>query len=176
MAEHDAEETFVVFCGHRRLGAGALAQASELAIAAATCGEPHIVILSELSGKPHDPIQREAAKPARGRPKLGVKSKEVTLLPRHWEWLDGQPGGASATLRRLVEAARKASQDGDQARAAREALHRAMTTLAGDQAGYEEALRLLYRGDEGAFNQIVSAWPSDVSEYLRSLAARGAFS
>src|SRR5262245_35394061 len=29
----------------------------------------------------------------RGRPKLGVIAREVTLLPRHWDWLATQPGG-----------------------------------------------------------------------------------
>src|SRR5688572_29815503 len=50
---------------------------------------------------------------SRGRPKLGVVAREVTLLPRHWDWLASQPGGASVALRKLVEVARRSSGDAD---------------------------------------------------------------
>src|ERR1700679_3549712 len=53
---------------------------------------------------PPFPPTEDAPKP--GRPKLGVTAREVTLLPRHWDWLATQPGGASIALRRLVEDAR----------------------------------------------------------------------
>jgi hypothetical protein len=103
----------------------------------------------------------------RGRPRLGVAAREVTLLPRHWQWLAGQPGGASATLRRLVEEARRSGAD--QVRARRDAAYRFMTAMCGDRPGYEEALRALYRGDDAAFAARIAAWPDDVRAYLARL-------
>lgn len=105
-----------------------------------------------------------------GRPKLGVVPKEVTLLPRHWEWLARQPGGASVTLRRLVEEARRAGSTKEQARQASEAVDRAMRTLAGDLPGYEEASRAFWRGEQPAFERFTRPWPTDVRSYLRRLA------
>src|SRR4029079_4156101 len=68
-----------------------------------------------------------AAEPrGRGRPRLGVVAREGTLLPRHWEWLGTQPGGASVVLRKLVEEARRANGDADRTRAARDAAYRFM--------------------------------------------------
>lgn len=107
----------------------------------------------------------------RGRPKLGVIAREVTLLPRHWEWLNGQPGGASVALRRLVEAARAANGNKDRVRAAQEAAWRFMTALAGDLAGYEEATRALYASDAARFNALLAGWPADVRDYAATLAA-----
>jgi uncharacterized protein len=105
----------------------------------------------------------------RGRPKLGVTAREITLLPRHWEWLAGQPGGASAALRRLVEEARRAPPD---PKAARDAAYRFMQAMCGDRPGYEEALRALYRGEMERFRDLTAAWPEDVRAYLGRLLAR----
>ena len=102
----------------------------------------------------------------RGRPKLGVTAREVTLLPRHWEWLASQPGGASPTLRRLVDEARKAAPKPE---AARDAVYRFITEMAGDRPGYEEALRALYRGETARFEAIIADWPADVREYAGGL-------
>ncbi|HYJ31113.1 MAG TPA: DUF2239 family protein [Allosphingosinicella sp.] len=99
----------------------------------------------------------------RGRPKLGVAAREVTLLPRHWDWLSGQRGGASAALRRLVDEASRAAP-GDEAR--RDAAYRFMADRCGDRPGYEEALRALYRGDRTRFDALVAAWPEPVRDYL----------
>jgi uncharacterized protein len=112
------------------------------------------------------------AKPARGRPKLGVTAREVTLLPRHWEWLATQPGGASAALRRLVDQARRETVGTDAARQAQEAAYRVMTTLAGDFPGYEEATRALFARDRARFDELTSGWPADVRDYVRGLNAR----
>lgn len=111
------------------------------------------------------------AKPARGRPKLGVVAKEVTLLPRHWDWLATQPGGASGTLRRLVDAARKQSGDADRIRNAQAAADRFMQLMAGDRPGYEDASRALYARDKAGFEERSAAWPADIRDYARSLAA-----
>jgi hypothetical protein len=51
-----------------------------------------------------------------GRPKMGVVAREVTLLPRHWDWLAIQPGGASVALRKLVEHAMRANAGKDSVR------------------------------------------------------------
>ncbi len=107
----------------------------------------------------------------RGRPRLGVVGREVTLLPRHWAWLDGQRGGASAMLRRLVDRARKESAGSDRRREAQDRTHRIMTTLAGDRAGYEEACRALYAGDGEGFLARTRPWPEPVREVIESAAA-----
>lgn len=107
----------------------------------------------------------------RGRPKLGVVSREVSLLPRHWDWLERQPNGISAALRRLIDDARKREPDEQSARRAREAAHRFMTTMAGDRPGYEEALRALYARDREAFDRRIKRWPADVREHVERLAS-----
>ena len=108
----------------------------------------------------------------RGRPKLGVTPREVTLLPRHWDWLAAQPGGASATLRRLVETAARAPASGPAAlRARRDAAYRFMSDQCGDRPGYEEALRALYRGDDAGLAALTAAWPEDVRAFLGALLA-----
>ncbi|WP_322068244.1 DUF2239 family protein [Paraburkholderia bannensis] len=106
----------------------------------------------------------------RGRPKLGVVAREVTLLPRHWDWLAAQPGGASVVLRKLVETARHASEAKDRVRTSREAVHRFMTALAGNLPGYEEALRALYAGERARFEAWSVDWPEGVRDYVRELA------
>jgi len=103
----------------------------------------------------------------RGRPSLGVTAREVTLLPRHWDWLAGQPGGASAALRRLVEAARKAD---DGAAIGRDSAYRFLTVMAGDRPGYEEAIRALYAGDRARFEAESAAWPAAIRAHAIGLA------
>lgn len=120
-----------------------------------------------------EPAQRGTAR-GPGRPKLGVVAREVTLLPRHWDWLRSQPGGASVTLRKLVEAARRADPEGDMRRKARDRTYGFMTAMAGDEPGFEEATRALYAGDGARFTENTEAWPQDVRDHARML-AQGAF-
>ncbi|HTM70342.1 MAG TPA: DUF2239 family protein, partial [Luteimonas sp.] len=108
----------------------------------------------------------------RGRPKLGVVAREVTLLPRHWTWLNAQPGGASVALRKLVEAARRGNGDGDRRRAGQEAVYRFMHAIAGDQPGFEAAARALFAGDLGKLEDAIADWPHDIREHATMLAAR----
>lgn len=108
----------------------------------------------------------------RGRPRLGVVAREVTLLPRHWEWLHRQPGGASAALRRLVDAARKAHDGQDRVRRHREAVYRFTQAMAGDAPGFEEATRALFAGDRARFEQHTAAWPPDVRSHALAMATR----
>lgn len=106
-----------------------------------------------------------------GRPKLGVVAKEVTLLPRHWAWLASQRGGASATLRRLVDEARKTHECRDRVRRSQDAAYHFMTATLGNHPGYETALRALYSGDEERFLRASAAWPRDLAAHCRRLAA-----
>ena len=116
---------------------------------------------------------RTGAAPApprgRGRPKLGVVAREVTLLPRHWEWLETQSGGASAALRRLVDGARRAGGDESRRRAARQTAYHFMVAIAGDLPGFEEGTRALFAGDRARFERQTAAWPADVRAHALRL-------
>ncbi|MDO8846827.1 MAG: DUF2239 family protein [Coriobacteriia bacterium] len=116
------------------------------------------------------PAAREHRSP--GRPKLGVVAREVTLLPRHWEWLAAQPGGASVTLRKLVEEARRSGVGDGTRRTAQEAAFRFMNAVAGNEPGFEEAVRALYAGDAAAFASRTDAWAPDVRDHAHRLAER----
>jgi hypothetical protein len=107
---------------------------------------------------------------SRGRPKLGVVAREVTLLPRHWEWLAGEPGGASAALRKLVEEARRSGGAKQQRRAAQEAAYKFMEAMAGDLPGFEEGVRALFADDEARLQSHIARWPGDVRKYMLKLA------
>lgn len=107
----------------------------------------------------------------RGRPKLGVVPREVTLLPRHWGWLASQPGGASITLRKLVEEARRTHVDRDRMRRAQDRAYQFMLAVAGDLPGYEEATRALFANDRAKLEREIADWPADVREHALWLAA-----
>ncbi len=107
-----------------------------------------------------------------GRPRLGVVAREITLLPRHWEWLEGQPGGASVTLRKLIDETRKSSAGRDRVRQAQEAAYRFMNSVAGDLPGFQEALRALYANNRERFTQETAGWPDDIRDHTHTLAAR----
>lgn len=104
-----------------------------------------------------------------GRPKLGVVSREVSLLPRHWQWLETQRGGASASLRRLIDEARKADPAGERRRLTTEAAGRFMTVMAGDLPGYEEATRALYAHDTAQLQSQIAGWPEDIQNHIAYL-------
>ena len=126
----------------------------------------------DLSGSDDDVSRRLEEQPAQaaaGRPRLGVVAREVTLLPRHWDWLNAQPGGASVALRRLVDQARHAEPVAEQLRLAREATYRFLTAVAGNLPGYEEVLRALFAGDGARFDTLIRGWPSDVNFYAMTL-------
>jgi uncharacterized protein len=109
------------------------------------------------------------AKRSPGRPKLGVVAREVTLLPRHWDWLSSQTGGASVALRKLVEVARRASESKDRRRQASEVGYRFMSTMAGHEVGFEEASRALFAADLAAFEHHTQTWSKDVLGHLSML-------
>jgi hypothetical protein len=114
----------------------------------------------------------EAAPRGPGRPKLGVVAREVTLLPRHWEWLAGQRGGASVTLRRLIDEARRGGENGNRVRSGQEAAYRFMSAIAGNKPHYEEALRALFACEPARFEQLIADWPADVRDHSLRLAKK----
>lgn len=120
---------------------------------------------------PAMPMEGGTEPRGRGRPKLGVTAREVTLLPRHWEWLSRQPGGASVVLRRLVEDAKRASEASgrDDRRHAQERAYRFMTTMAGDLRNYEEATRALFANDAARLRDLIASWPEDVRSHCLRL-------
>ena len=112
----------------------------------------------------------QSARRGPGRPRLGVVAREVTLLPRHWEWLNSQPGGASVALRKLVEEARRVNGARDKTRNSQEATYRFMSTMAGNLPGFEEAARALFAGARERFNDLTASWPVDIRDHTRKLA------
>lgn len=161
---------YIAFLAMQRLASGSLADVAVavrgLDGALVFDGNGQVIDL-DIRGSAAD-VAARYAEPVRGRgrPSLGVQAREVTLLPRQWDWLAAQPGGASAALRRLVDAARRSPET--ERRAARDSAYRFMAAIAGDLPGYEEALRALFAGDEAGFAARIAAWPQDVrTEALR---------
>ncbi len=117
------------------------------------------------------PPSAEESRRGPGRPRLGVVAREVTLLPRHWDWLGRQPGGASVALRKLVEEARRNNSDKDRVRQSQEAAYRFISAMAGDAPGFEEAARALFAGNKARFTELAGGWPPDISDHASRLAA-----
>ena len=132
------------------------------------------VIELDLRGTREDLLRRLEPSPppprGRGRPRLGVIGREVTLMPAHWDWLGAQPGGASVALRRLIEDARKDRDGRHRERRAHEVAYRVMAVLAGDRPGFEEAARALFAHDAARFATQTAAWPGDIRDYVTQLA------
>ena len=174
--------TCTAFRGVRRLATGPLSQITVLLKDAPQGGE--FLVFDDATGRQIDLDTRgpaeeialryaEAAGPeprGRGRPRLGVVAKEVTLLPQHWDWLNSQPGGASVALRKLVEQARKSSGDRDRIRAAQEAAYRFLSAIAGNLPGFEEATRALFAYERRRFGELIANWPEDIRDYAIRLA------
>ena len=178
------------FAGSARIASGELRHVALKAKQAFDAGKP-VLVFEDGSGRvvelplevPAADLLKRLAEPLAaaasekqvprgpGRPKLGVVAREVTLLPRHWDWLAAQPGGASVALRKLVEDARKVGGGEDRRRAAQEATYRFMQAMAGDFAGYEDVARALFAGDIGKFEQHSATWPEDVRDHAALLAA-----
>ncbi|RZN31535.1 DUF2239 domain-containing protein [Bordetella pertussis] len=189
---------YTAFAGHALLAAGPLAEVA-LAARRAADGDAGaaVFIYEDATGRAIDvdtrgtdaeivarlplplptPVEPEAEPegqpcPAarRGRPRLGVVAREVTLLPRHWDWLAGQPGGASVALRKLVEQARREHAGADALRRGRDAAYTFMSAAAGNLPGFEEAVRALYAGDAERLAAHMAGWPADVRAYALRLA------
>ena len=185
-------QTFTAFDGQRRLATGPLAEVA-LAVKNAVPRYGPVLIFSDGSGRSLDldlrgsdaeilarlPVASSEPAPepevsneprGRGRPKLGVVAREVTLLPRHWEWLNAQPGGASVALRKLVDEARRVSGDRDRQRVARDAAYHFMSAMAGNLANFEEASRALFADDRRRFAGLIADWPVDIRDHIVKLA------
>jgi uncharacterized protein len=178
------DSNYTAFDGTRQIATGPL-DAVALAVKAAIDGGTAGPVLTfddatgrvvdlDLRGSDAEIADRVTQAPrGRGRPRLGVTAREVTLLPRHWDWLAAQSGGASVTLRRLVDEARKTAGGQSRARTVRETAYRFMSAMAGDLAGFEEASRALFAGDRARWERHSTAWPADLRAYLMTLAAGG---
>jgi uncharacterized protein len=184
---NDAYPTvFSAFIGSRLLASGPLDQVALAAKKALDRGSKQpVLIYNDSTGRAIDidsrgsdaEILSRLARPAppvpprgRGRPKLGVVAREVTLLPRHWQWLGTQPGGASVAIRKLVETARRANQEIDQRRQRQEAAFHFMSAMAGNLANFEEACRALSANERERFGELVAHWPTDVRDHSTKLA------
>lgn len=178
----------VAFAGSRRIAEGGIADVAMKVRAAIDAGEPGAVLaFDEGTSEPveldlrgdAEAVRRRAGavrastkRRGRGRPRLGVVAREVTLLPRHWDWLSVQPGGASVALRKLVEAARRKPDPEAVKREALESTYRFMSAMAGNERGFEEATRALFRGDRTRFGAESASWPTDVRDHALRLAHR----
>ena len=185
----------IAFEGSRRIAAGELHQVALKTKEVLDRGEVAPVLIFEEStsepievdfrGTPQEVFERLTSGPVNpapqpaptqptsrgpGRPRLGVIPREVTLLPRHWDWLNGQPGGASVALRRLVDEARRLRADGDRRRQAQEATYRFISSKAGNEAHFEDATRALFADDFERFHSLTENWPSDIRDHARKLA------
>jgi len=188
------EAAYIAFEGDRCIGSGELRDVARSARQALE-RQPHASILI-FNGKtsalvdvdfrgsvddvvariplPEPPAADEdtavAAPRGPGRPKLGVVAREITLLPRHWDWLAQQKGGASVAIRKLVDEARRNNEGSDRIRLAQEAAYRFMSTMAGNRPHFEEAIRALFAGDAKRFEQLIAEWPADVRDHATRLA------
>lgn len=186
------DRSCTAFQGLTRIASGPLAEVAAKVKAVVDRGEPSTILIFDdvtaepievdFRGSPDEVIARlsgssENVAPSQpeqrgpGRPKLGVVAREVTLLPRHWEWLARQPGGASVALRKLVDEARRANGEKDRRREAQASTYRFMSALAGNEPGFEEAARALFAGNEARFGEVTARWPRDIRDHAMKLAA-----
>jgi hypothetical protein len=180
------------FDGHKQLGAGPLAQVALVVKRAKDSGHlGPILVFDDVTGRVID-LDLRAMPPGnmstppgapdgsavapephenrgRGRPKLGVVGREITLLPRQWDWLATQPGGASVVIRKLVDQAKRASEGLQSRRSAQDAAYQFMHAIAGDLPGFEEALRALFADNSALFHDQIAAWPKDIRDYASHL-------
>lgn len=188
------QKIFTAFQGQRRLVSGPAGEVALVVKRVAPQPDEPIIIFDDGTGRSIDfdlrggdrevlarlaklmpPQSTEVTEPpteprGRGRPKLGVVAREVTLLPRHWEWLNAQAGGASVALRKLVDEARRASGDKDRERQARDAAYHFMSTMAGNLPQFEEASRALFADDRRRFTSLIADWPADIRDHIVKLA------
>lgn len=183
----EEERNYTAFAGEHLVAAGGLrAMLGKVKAYLDDGGEDRVLIFEDWTGRqvdfdfrgtPEDVLDRAdpgGPRTGPGRPKLGVVAREVTLLPRHWEWLERQPSGASAALRRLVDEARKREPGRERARLAREAASKIMWAMAGDLPNFEEASRALFGRDQARFEKLIAAWPKDLRRHLARLVREAA--
>ena len=176
MGGMESRPAYVAFAGPRQVAAGTLREVLPILKQRFDRDRSDMVLVFQmdtgrqvefdLRGTLDDVLARAAPEPSKGpgRPRLGVVSREVSLLPQHWDWLEAQPAGASAALRRLVEAAIKHQPGKERARRMREALSRFLTSMAGDRPNFEEACRALFAGESDRFATLIDRWPKDIRD------------
>ena len=188
------DPAYVAFEGDRRIGSGSLRDVARAAREALDRRQDASILVFEsrssapvdidLRGSVDDVLARIppvatppadedtviAAPRGPGRPKLGVVAREITLLPRHWDWLAQQKGGASVAIRKLVDEARRVNEDADRIRLGQEAAYRFMSAMAGNRPHYEEAIRALFASDARRFEKLITDWPADVRDHAAWLA------
>jgi hypothetical protein len=190
-----SDPAFIAFDGDRRIAAGDLREVARAAKQALDRDRDISVLIFndftshavdlDFRGSVDDVLARlpvvekisdaEPAPPANrgpGRPKLGVVSREITLLPRHWEWLARQSGGASVAIRKLVDDARRGGEDKDRIREGQDAAYRFMSAMAGNKPHFEEAIRALFAPNPSRFRELIAGWPADVRDHAARLAER----
>jgi uncharacterized protein len=189
-----ADAPYIAFEGDRRIGSGSLHDVARAAREALDRRRDASILIFDansstpveidLRGSVKDvlarippakvPLADEAVASPRGpgRPRLGVVAREITLLPRHWDWLAQQKGGASVAIRKLVDEARRANESGDRIRLAQEAAYRFMSVMAGNRPHYEEAIRALFAHDSLRFEKLIAEWPADIRDHTAELAER----
>ena len=184
------EPTFTAFVGERRIESGPLQGVALAVKSALDAGPPGEILIFDAEEARSIEVDfrggladveksaelalsaagsGEAARRGPGRPKLGVVAREVTLLPRHWAWLAGQPGGASVALRKLVEEASRDKHGRDHRRRTQERAYRFLSAMAGDRPHFEEATRALFAGAKQRFDDLTQAWPRDIADHARAL-------
>lgn len=197
---NDEMNTCTAFAGHTCIATGEIQQVARQVKQALDQGTPNSILIFDdvtsepveidFRGTPADVMTRleqsglctpaqaaaetETTGPSPrgpGRPKLGVVAREITLLPRHWDWLNSQPGGASVALRKLVEEARRVHAHRDRLRKAQESVYRFLSAMAGNLPGYEEALRALFANNADRFAEQIEAWPRDIRHHVRKISA-----
>jgi uncharacterized protein len=190
------DAAYIAFEGDRRIASGDLGEVARAAKQALDRSETAVAVfdgrtsapveldlrgsleqvLARLPGISRAPAAADHSAPTAprgpGRPKLGVVAREITLLPRHWDWLAQQPGGASVAIRKLVEQARRGGEDKDRIRSAQEAAYRFMSVMAGNKPHYEEAIRALFAPDPVRFEKLIADWPADIRAHAAKLAER----
>ena len=182
MTNETEPQTYSAFVGSRLLAGGALPDVLTVAKRHYDVSNVPVLLFEDwsgrqvdfnLSGSSRDVLQRvepASQKAGRGRPRLGVQSREVSLLPRHWEWLEENPAGISAAIRRLVDEARKRETGADKARRMRDATSRFMWAMAGNLPNFEETARALYAKEIAAMESLVAQWPADVRDHVLRMA------
>jgi len=180
------DSVFTAFYGSSRLASGSLSQVALAVKKVIDSGAAQpVLIYNDSTGRAIDIDTRgsdaeilvrfsvtipESLPRGRGRPKLGVVAREVTLLPRHWAWLGSQPGGASVAIRKLVDTARRTNQEPGQRRERQEAAFHFISAMAGNLAHFDEANRALFANDRERFNELIRTWPTDVRDHAVKLA------
>jgi uncharacterized protein len=190
-----SDPAFIAFDGDRRIAAGDLREVARAAKQALDRHSDSSVLIFDgvtsnavdldFRGSVDDMLARlpvaekisdaEPAPPASrgpGRPKLGVVAREITLLPRHWQWLARQSGGASVAIRKLVDDARRGGEDKDRIREGQDAAYRFVSAMAGNKPHFEEAIRALFAPNPSRFQELIAGWPADVRDHAARLAER----